>query len=200
MGLGKDIRDNWLSLAFFAAVSLTFLAFSVVSAYTYSNVVQAQTTIVLENPAQTATLLENGTLEVSFSMDLNNPSDYVLYATTVSWYAELDTYNGQLRTVIVGEDYSASGRETRIEADSVTALEFIDYLSPVEDPEKYTQLTNFINYTAGQGEDYTLETLPYRHELTVVLRIDDFRNDFLRDFYLNQLVTVELYYNSEADQ
>jgi hypothetical protein len=67
----------------------------------------------------------------------------------------------------------------------------------VDDHATLSKLFGFINYSQGLGQSYTLETLPYMHDFSIMLMIGEFEHEYLREGYLNNLVTVSLTYSSE---
>ena len=66
----------------------------------------------------------------------------------------------------------------------------------VSDRGVISKILGFINFSRSQGVDYTLESVPYLHEFALIATLDDYKHDYLREIYLNDLVTVELTYAS----
>jgi hypothetical protein len=114
---------------------------------------------------------------------------------TLSWYAKLENASNPDEKVIpVGEDYV--GPTQYLEVPARTTLNYTLWFE-VDDPATLSKLFGFINYSQGLGQSYTLETLPYMHDFSIMLMIGEFEHEYLREAYLNNLVTVNLTYSSE---
>ncbi len=173
-----------LSLVF----SLVFLAWSTVSAITYSRVNIAQQQIVLESPERIANVMPNGSLFIGFKVNVSNPSGYTVHVTSMNWYSEV--LNGSSGIPLVS-NYSSTAEEVGTVLPKTTvSFTFGWYVTggPLE------RLLGFINYSASKGTHYTLLTAPYAHSFEFIGHLDDFKHDYLREEYLNGLVTIDLEY------
>ena len=196
MTLAKSIRQHWMVAILYALFSVFFLVCSVISAGTYSAVVKTQRDVTLIHPARNVSVLPNGSLEVTFSIELANPSRYVLHTQTMSWYAQLENdTTGLDRIIILGSAYAGPTSGLRVLPESVKNFSFS---SVVSDHAVIAKLNGYVNYSAAQGRSYNLTTLPYVFLFDFIGTIGEFKNDYLREDYLNDLVTVEVAYPSEA--
>lgn len=194
MRLARSLRRHWFSVILYAAFSMFFLAASLISAATYVRVVDAHERIQLDNVSEAATLLPNGTLLITFSVDIVNPSRYDLSLYTVNWEAVVVNGTGGPGWVIpVGSDYRGSGSSPVVPARSEMAF---DYSSYVTAPVTLSRLKGYVNYSNGQGGSMTLDTVPYVHGFTAYGWLGDFTHDYLREFYLNDLARIALDYDS----
>lgn len=183
---------NWFGinrtvLVLVLAFSLVFLAFSVISAVSYSKVNLAQQDIVIENQERIAELMPNGTLFVGFKAQISNPSGYVIHVTSLNWYSEVR--NGSA-AIIVSENYTAENAGIIFEKESNRTFMFGWYVTG----KVLERLQGFINYSAAHGVDYTLADIPYAHSFEFRGYLDDFQHDYLRENYLNGLVSIDLTY------
>jgi len=196
MPLMKSIKEHWVTVVLYALFSVFFLVCSVVSAGTYSAVVRTQRNVELINPTSGVSILPNGSLELDFSIELSNPSRYVLHTQTISWYATLENgTTGPNMIITLGTAYTGPTTGLRVPPKSEKNFSFS---SVVSDPAIIARLNGFINYSAASGHTYTLTTLPYNHQFSFIGTIGEFKNDYLREDYLNKLVTVEVTYSSGA--
>ncbi|HIJ17055.1 MAG TPA: hypothetical protein HA364_04680 [Thermoplasmata archaeon] len=196
MALLKSAKEHWFSVTLYALFSAFFLVAGVLSASTYVSVVSTQNKVLLENASFSADELENGSVEITFSIDLVNPSRYDLKMQSIVWEAFVT--NGTSGTgwyIPVGSAYT--GPTSYVEVPSGDTMTF-SYSSLVSDPETLAKLNGLVNYSALEGEHLTLETLPYIHEFYTVAWMGDFKHDYLREMYLNEIVKVQLEYSSEA--
>lgn len=194
MGLLEKVKRHWVTATMYLVFSMFFLGACMVSANTYGAIAQAQRDISIEDPARAAVIVEHGNLNLSFSIQLHNPSRYTLHVYTQSWYVTLHNQSGTSSgTIPLGEDYVGPTRYLEVPAKSTVNYTF---WSVVSDRDTLAKLFGFINYSRGTGVDYTLETLPYQHEFSVMLFIGEFDHEYLREGYLNSLVTVNLTYSS----
>ncbi|MCU0852999.1 MAG: hypothetical protein MUC90_07110 [Thermoplasmata archaeon] len=195
MAIFERVKKHWITVGMYIVFSLFFLSACIVSANTYGGVAQAQRDIVLESPVESADIVPHGDVNVSFSIQLHNPSRYTLHVYTLSWYAKLvNASSTSDRVIPVGEDYS--GPTHYLEVPARTTLTYT-FWNVVSDPETMEKLNGFINYSKSLGTDYTLETLPYEHSFSIIAMIGDFQHDYVREGYLNDLVTVELGYSTQ---
>lgn len=194
MAIVKKVKNHWMSVAIYLVFSLFFLGACLVSVNTYGSIAQAQRDIALTDPLSGADDIPHGDVNVSFSIQLHNPSRYTLHIYTLSWYARLVNASSEdNRLIKVGEDYAGPTHNLIVPAK--TAVNYT-FWSIVSDPVIIEKLNGFINYSKGLGIDYTLETLPYEHSFSVILMIGEFEHNYDREGYLNDLVTVELRYSS----
>jgi hypothetical protein len=195
MAIIERAKKHWVTATLYLVFSLFFVVACMVSANTYSAIAQAQRDISLLNPGFDAEIVAKGHLNVSFHVQLYNPSRYTLHLFTLSWYATIENVSGTGSTVIpVGEDYVGPGQYLEIPAK--TTLNYTLW-SVVSDPARLASLFGFINYSRGLGQSYTLETLPYVHNFSILMIIGEFEHEYVREGYLNNLVTVSLTYSSE---
>lgn len=191
----KSIREHWVTVILYTIFSVFFLVCSVVSASTYSAVVRTQRDVALVDPTHAVSVLPNGSLELEFTITFQNPSRYVLHSQTMSWYATLENgTTGPGSTIILGSAYEGPTSGLRVLPRSEKNFSFT---SIVSDPAVIARLNGFINYRTGLGHTYTLETIPYVYKFAFIAAIGEFKNDYLRENYLNELVTVEVMYISE---
>lgn len=190
------VREHWFSVTLYAVFSAFFLVAGILSALTYSAVVQAHNQIHLAAPSSDATLLEDGSLEIRFEITLSNPTDYRLQINSASWTVYLDNSTAQGGTRLT-LDIDYIGPTVGLRVDAGDELPFV-YQTVVSDPSLLESLRGFVNYSASVGTTYTLETIPYVNEVVVLAWIGDFEHDYIREDYLNDLVRVEERYSSEA--
>jgi len=196
MSLREKAKKHRVSIVLYIAFCLFFLISSMVSVNTYSAVVKAQKDIVLQNPHATVSILPDWSMKFTFSIELKNPSRYVLHAEFVSWAVKLENQSSQTEMVIsLATDYSGPTAGVRALDHSVKNF---SYTAVVSNPATIAKLNGFIAYSSAQGEQYTLTTLPYSNNFDVMMTIGEFKNDYLREAYLNQLVTIELSYPEES--
>ncbi|MGQ9587230.1 MAG: hypothetical protein ACUVT7_02455 [Thermoplasmata archaeon] len=196
MSIVEKVKEHWVTGTLYVLFSLFFLWACLVSANTYGAIAQAQRDVCLQNADFDAEIVTKGHLNISFAVQLNNPSRYELHVYALSWYAKLENLSSQNSQVIpVGEKYV--GPTQYLEVPAKTTVNYSMW-SIVSDPETLSKLFGFINYSKGLGEDYTLETLPYVHDFSIMLMIGSFEHEYLREGYLNDLVTVRLTYSSET--
>ena len=194
MAILERVKEHWITVTMYLVFSLFFLSACLVSVNTYGAIAQAQRDISLENPVEGADIVPHGDVNISFSIQLNNPSRYTLHVYTLSWYAKLvNASSTNDRVITVGDDYS--GPTTYLEVPARTAITYT-FWTVVSDPVVLEKLNGFINYSKGLGTEYTLETLPYEHSFSVIAMIGEFEHEYVREGYLNDIVTVDLRYSS----
>lgn len=170
----------------------------ILSATTYSSVAKAQQTVVLQNPLWSAEVLGNGSLLLTFSIELRNPTEYRIQVTSLSWYAKVFNTTGQdfegAPWIQVARDLSPSGATYLVEAGSVRTY---SYAATVADAETLSRLEGFFAWCAAHGgPGYTLATAPYHFEFNLSGWLGDFEHDYLREIYLNNLVKIDRSYYS----
>lgn len=190
------VRRQPVSSTLFMILTLFFLGASVVSASTYASVVRAQQDIVLENPSKGMNVLANGSLEFTLSIDFVNPSRYPLHLYSGDWIVRVvnDSGSGLSYIPLVSEYTSWSAGITIPARDRTT----FSYLAVVSDPGLISRVNGFANYSVATGQEYTLETVPYEYNLDMIAFLGEFKHDYLREFYLNDMVQVERTYNSKG--
>ncbi|MBN1678578.1 MAG: hypothetical protein JW880_08575 [Candidatus Thermoplasmatota archaeon] len=194
MRLWKSVRRHWFSVMLYTAFSVFFLAASLLSAATYVHVVDAHERIHLEEASHSASILPNGTLLITFSIEIANPTRYDVSLYTVSWEAVVfNGTSGPTWIIPVASEYRGSSESPLVPAGSDMAF---SYSSHVTDPLTLHRLKGYINYTVSQGGSVTLETLPYVHGFTAYGWLGDFEHEYLREFYLNDLARITLDYDS----
>lgn len=195
MAIIERAKKHWVTTTLYLAFSLFFVVACLVSANTYSSIAQAQNDISLLNPSYDAEIVRKGHLNISFNVQLYNPSRYTLHVYTLSWYAKLEnSSNPDERVIPVAENYVGPGQYLEIPAKTTKNYTL---WSEVSDPATLAKLSGFVNYSQGLGQSYTLDTLPYTHNFSIMLMIGEFQHEYLREGYLNSLVTVNLTYSSQ---
>ena len=198
MSILEKAKKHWVTVTLYIVLSLFFLGACLVSMNTYGAIAEAQQDIRLQNPYYDAEIVQHGNLNVSFSVEVANPSRYTLHIYTLSWYATLVNSSSTTdRITSIGEDYVGPTKYFEIPAKTTVNL---TYWSIVSDPTVFSKLFGFINYSAGLGQSYTLETLPYTHVFSVMAFIGEFEHEYTREGYLNDLVTVMLTYSSTEEE
>ena len=193
--MSAGIKKHWVFVTLYVVLSLFFLGAAVGSALTYSSVVKVQEQVVLGSTTHSEEVLQNGTLFISFSIDVVNPSRFDIQVNSVSWYVKV--YNGtepHRYAMQLAEDYIGSTEGKEIASKSTGTLYFTAY---VTDPVILSALNGFINYSASGGTVYTLAALPFVHEFDMIGYLAGFEHNYLRERYLNDLVRIELRYSSE---
>jgi hypothetical protein len=176
------------------AFSLFFLISGIISSMTYSFVVSVQREDKLENPLFSASLLSNGSLRITFNITLSNPSRYILHLSTVTWSVMVhNSSGGSNRTIPIDTAYAGPTAYITVPAKDERVF---GYDIVVSDPETLADLMGYVNYSAQTGHSYTLETIPYYHQFEASAWIGEFGHNYLRESYLNDIVTIDLTYNS----
>lgn len=176
----------------YLVMSLFFLVAALTSANTYSSLVKAQRDISLGDGIAGVTSLPNGSIAFTFSISLDNPSRYTLRTQTVSFYALIDNSTEVEADWIVLASYYA-GPTAYVEVDPKSSKDFsFDLIA--SDPDDLADLDGYLRYKESIGEEVTVESAPYTYDLEVVAWIGEFRHDYLRENYLNDLVEISLGY------
>lgn len=197
MGVLGEFRKRWFVTMLCVAGSLFFVSALVVSSLAYVNVMEARQGVELTGAVESAELLSNGSLKVGLSIELVNPSVYVLRVNSVSWSVRID--NSTASTLFIPVTTAYTGASAGIVVDGGGSFTFT-YEGVVSDPGRLAAIRGFLNHSSAEGEDYTMETLPYLHDFRVVAWVDDFDHDYqyYREFYLNDMVKIERsYYGGE---
>lgn len=189
-----DLRKHWFTVTLCVAFSVFFLVSGIISSMTYSSVVSVQREDKLENPSYSASLLGNGSLRITFTITLANPSRYALHLSMATWSVMVHNSSaGSNRLIPIDTAYAGPTAYITVPAKDERVF---SYDIVVFDPETLTKLRGFVNYSAQNGHSYTLETIPYYHQFEVSAWIGEFGHDYLRESYLNDIVTIVLGYNS----
>jgi hypothetical protein len=189
-----DLKKRWFTVALCVAFSLFFLISGIISSMTYSFVVSVQREDKLENPLFSASLLSNGSLRITFNITLSNPSRYILHLSTVAWSVMVhNSSGGSNRTIPIDTAYAGPTAYITVPAKDERVF---GYDIVVSDPETLADLMGYVNYSAQTGHSYTLETIPYYHQFEASAWIGEFGHNYLRESYLNDIVTIDLTYNS----
>lgn len=198
MSLLESVRGRWFATLLYAFFCVFFVVASVISVSTYVSVVDAQERVRLENISQGASLLPNGTLLITFSVDIVNPSRYDVDFYGVNWEVVVPNgTSGPGWLIPVAGEYWGSGASPTLLARSEITLE---YESLVWDPTTLSRLRGFVNYSNSQGGSLTLETVHYGHWFVANGWLGDFEHEYLREFYLNDLVKITLEHDSRWAQ
>jgi len=194
----KDLRNHWFSTSMYLAFFLFFLVAGIVSALTYGTVVRVQEQVGLESASYDAQLLDNGSVEIAFSITLSNPSRYTLHLSTTTWTVRVVNITGEdRRSITLATEYIGPTIGLTVPARSDRTF---DFATIVSDPSLLSELQGFINYSSSLGHHYTLSTIPYEHEFAAIAWIGEFRHDYVREGYLNDLVTIDERYVSGEGQ
>ncbi len=187
----KWIDVNRTAFVLVLAYSLLFLAFSVVSAVTYSKVTVADQQIVAEDPQRIAEVQQNGTLFIGFKVRIVNPSDFAIRVASINWYSEIKNGSGSPAVIPLASNYTAENVGIVIPAGVTRDLSLGWYVTG----DILDQVKGFISYSNSHGQNYTLLTAPYAHSFEFRGWLDDFKHDYLRENYLNGLVLIDLSYS-----
>ena len=176
------------------AAALFFTGALVFSALTYVSVMDARKNIKLTSAVETAELLSNGSLLVSLTIELENPSKDVLQVTMVSWAVRVQNLTDSGTWWIpVASGYADSVEDAVVNSHETRLYQFSEVIS---DPELLSELRGYINYSASMGTEHTLETISYHHDFRFVAWLGDYEHDYLyyKEMYLNDMVKIERRY------
>jgi len=185
------MKGTRVALALTLILTLVFLSFSILSAMSYSQVIVAQQKIVLENPVRSASVLANGTLKIEFSVGVVNPSGYAIHITTLSWYTQIDNSSGTPPVIPLATQYYSANSALTISAKETRKYVFETYIT---DRSTLTALKGYVNFSNAHGHTITLATAEYSHNFDIRGWLDDFKHDYFREEYLNELVDIDLPY------
>ena len=194
MGVKDDLRQNGFVATLAVAASVFFLAALISSSATYVSVMDAKQGVELRDAVETVELLPNGSLAMSLTIVLDNPSRQELMISSISWNVKVYNVSGADTTYIpLISQFGVSAEYSVLRAHEVMTIELEAF---VTDQEKLTSLNGYINHSASQGSELTLETIPYVHDFRVVAWISDFDHDYSysKEAYLNDLVKIERKY------
>ncbi len=197
MGVIGDLRKRWFVTAMCSAGGLFFLVALIVSSLAYVNVMEARQGVELRGAVESAELLSNGSLKVGLSIEIVNPSSYPLMMSSVSWSVRIDNTTESPTFIPVTTAYTGANAGIMVESEGAAVLV---YEGVVSDPGRIAAIRGFLNYSLAEGEEYTIETIPYLHDFRVVAYIGDLDHDYQysRELYLNDMVRIERsYYGGE---
>ena len=195
MGVLGEFKKRWFVTLLCALTAVIFLGALILSSVNYVRVVDAREGIVLGNAQEYADELSNGSLRIGISVELRNPSSFGLAISSVSWYVSLDISDlGGSPFLPLATVYKGATESLFVDAHDTTVFE---YYAIVSEAVKISQIRDFINFSSGQGVDYTLETAPYLHDFRLTGWIGDFRHDYQYsgELYLNDMVRIERGYS-----
>lgn len=197
VGVFRELRKHWFVTALCAGTSAFFIVALMYSTAMFVSVVDAGQNITLSDADESASLLLNGSLVISFSVLFKNPSKHDVMVSSVSWGVKLDIsgFSGS-EYLPLGSEYSAyvGPDETAVvTAGSSVAYEFEVVVS---DPTKLSVIQEYIDYQASLGESHTFETVEYIHDFRIMGWLGDFKHDYeyYGELYLNDLVRVQKHY------
>ena len=194
MGILEDMRKQWFAAALSIVAALFFVGALALSALTYVSVMDAKQNIRLASAVESAELLSNGSLLISLSIDLENPTGEVLHIMSLSWNVKIWNTTQPDGTVIpvafvytVPIDYAEVGKHE---------VEIYQFEKFVSDPETLSSIHGFINHSASHDLDYTIESAPYLHDFRVTGWLGDYEHDYdySGELYLNDMVRIEKRY------
>jgi hypothetical protein len=194
LGVKDDFSRRWFVSTLSIATAIFFSAALVTSAMTYVSVMDARQEVRLRDAIETTEMLTNGSLAISLTIVLDNPSRQELRMSSISWNVKIFNTSGTSLTYIplvnvfgVPEGYSV------LQSHDTMTLEFEAFVSDVA---KLSSLNGYINHSGLQPLNYTQQAIPYVHDFRIVAWIDDFDHDYQysEEDYLNQLVKIERRY------
>jgi hypothetical protein len=194
LGVKDDIRKSWFVTTLSVVAAAFFSVALVYSAATYVSVTDARQGIELRDAVEGVELLENGSLELSLTVVLDNPSSQRLTVYSIYWNVKVTylTDEGTIHIPLVSH-YGVPADYAEIAPHEQIALEFHSWIS---DSIKLASLDAFVNASADEGVVSTHETIPYIHDFRIVAWIGDFEHDYQysKETYLNDLVRIEKRY------
>lgn len=195
MGILGEFRKRWFVTSLCTLSALIFLSALLISSVNYVRVIDAREVIVLAAAQEEAVELPNGSLLLGISIEFRNPSAFDLALSSVSWAVSLDISDlGGSPFLPLANVYKGATESLQIGSGET---EVFEYEFVVSDAAQLSKISEFIDYSAGQGDDYTLETAPYSHDFRVTAWIGDFRHDYQYsgELYLNDMVKLERSYS-----
>ncbi|UCE45795.1 MAG: hypothetical protein JSU93_02685 [Methanobacteriota archaeon] len=194
MSIMDDLRSRWFAATLSIAAALFFTGALVFSAMTYVSVMDARQNIRLASAIETAEELQNGSLLISLTIELENPSRQVLHITSLSWSVRIYNWSHPDGALIpVAFVYTVPTEFADVGKGEVKVY---DYEQLVSDPEVLSNIRGFINHSASEDVDYMLETVPYTHDFRVAAWLGDYEHDYdySKELYLNDMVKIERRY------
>ncbi len=194
MGVLLDLRKRWFVTGLTLAVSLFFAAALLYSTMTYVDVMEARQGVELRGALEGAEELADGSLLVTFSVEVYNPSDQDLVVHSMSWTVRAENSSGAVAAYLpVTSAYNASSEGTVFGSESARR---VVYEAVVSDPAVLGPLRALAEYMSSEGDETTLATLHYSHDFRLVAYIGGFDHDYQysKELYLNDLVRIERTY------
>ena len=191
MTMREELRERWFASFLSIAAGLILTSALVFSASTYVSVMDARQGTTLKDATESAETLPNGTLRISLSISMENPSRLDINVQSISWSVRVDNSTSTETTYIplftvygVPEMYSVIGAHETIT---------FEFSRTVNDQQTLERLEGFVGYWEDQGEDYSLESIRYLHDFRVVGWIEDFDHDYTYwgESYLNDMVKID---------
>jgi len=189
--LRDELRTRWFVAGLSVAAAVFFAVALVFSAATYVSVMDAKQRVELTGALEGAEVLQNGSLRISLSLTLVNPSSQHITVSSISWNVKVVngsgvdiSYLGLVSQYGVSPEFSEVGPRTELD---------FEFFAVVSDPDKIARLQGFIEYWSSQGLFLTLETIPYLHDFRVLGWLGDYEHDYqyYKEAYLNDLVRVD---------
>ena len=198
MGVTEDLRKRWFVTALLVASSLFFTGALVFSTLTYVDVMQAREGVELRDAVETAEELEDGTLRVTFSIEVHNPSDMELVVQSLSWTVRVDNSTTTSQTLLpVADAYNGTSDGIVFPGESVRTVTFE---AVVTDEARLAALRGYAAFASSDGEEVTLSTIEYVHDFRLVAWTGGLDHDYqyYKEMYLNDIVRIERsYYGGE---
>ena len=194
MGVLSDLKKRWFVTGLCVASSLFFTGALVFSTLTYVDVMEARQGVELRNAVEAAEELDDGSLLVTLSIEVHNPSGKDLVVHSMSWSVRVDNSTEAATAYLpVTMAYNSSSEELvfPVESDSTVRYEAV-----VSDPARLADLRGFINHSASQGDEYTLSTLPFVHDYRLIAWTGGLDHDYqyYKELYLNDIIRIERTY------
>ncbi len=194
MTMRDELRERWFVGTLSILASLFFTAALVFSAATYVSVMDAKQRVELRDAVEDAVVLQNGSIEISLTIDLVNPSGQTLTMSSISWNVKVvnESESGTAYIPLLLE-YGVAPEYSTLGAHETLGLEFSAVISS---PEKISNLEGFIDYWQSRGQPMTIETIPYLHDFRMIGWMGDYQHDYqyYKETYLNDLVRVDKRY------
>jgi hypothetical protein len=194
LGTMTEFRKHWFVTLLCTVAALIFLASLILSGINYIRIIDARENAVLADAEESVELAPSGILYIGFSVELRNPSKVDLSVSAVSWSVNVDiSIMGGSRFLPLVTIYNSSAEMLLIEAGTTRVFEYHEGIS---DPTLISQLRNYINASAAQGDTYTFESIPYIHDFRMTAWIEDLKHDYdySGESYLNEMVRLERRY------
>lgn len=191
MSIRNDLRERWFVSGLSIAAAAFFTIALIFSAATYVSVMDAKQRVELRDATEEVEIMQNGSLEISLSITLFNPSRQYITMSSISW--NVKAINGTASDVSyipllsrygIPPEYSELGPHAELE---------LAFSAWVSDPGKIAELQGLTDYWSSQGLTMTLEMIPYLHDFRVVGWLGDYQHDYqyYKEAYLNDLVRID---------
>ena len=191
MTLRDDLRTRWFVSSLYVAAAVFFAAALVFSTATYVSVMDAKQRVELTGAVEGVEVLQNGSLQISLSLTLVNPSRQYITVSSISWTVKVVNWTtDDVSYITLLSQYGVSPEFSEVGPRAELDFEFS---AVVSDPDKIARLQGFIDYVSSQGVNLTLETAPYLHDFRVLGWLGDYQHDYqyYREAYRNDLVRVD---------